>query len=1323
MSPVVGQPVNVLPTITVQYSADASIGLDLTKLSVMVNDANWTSKFSQGVTSASYTVVQSDRLVAGSGKLRIVATVADNAGTTSTPDSKAYDLIPILRALDKTAGFPGDTVQISSAAGLDPTFSNNFLRFQAQGGGVVDAPFTAVSADGATGAVIIPDTAASGAVSLVVNGMVSSETLPFVIAALRDCGPPKKILPFDDNSFLVWNQAPSPCAWWTTRDSLLFREDLKGNKYLSDDVDPLFFDLLDVAMEKTGTYYALVGSTDPASITIRYLGKDTIVDLTPLATTLTASSGGATNSGGTGGPGGTCVGDYAKTLLPIKWPATDFDSQGNFYFTIATWKCRSPLGADWDKLQVYRVSHASLEAGGRAPIELVAADVASVTPLSVGFYGYAVDLRIDCNDVGHLAIANPGAGGGTMASIPLNGPGTSGKLDIPIPFSMSLPVTPGQVWVSGVPSVLQFTPEIWSSTGGVVASGSGGFMTLTQDGSVLWYQGGAGFTRVPIPQNLRVTPQDNGAGVVTALACPCGPSKNTLVIAPSPSTTRYKAQKDTTTPMVVTFTGPKGLTAGTLAISNLSGTAVTLNPVPTLTVVDGTSDPSTYSLTWAGPWLTNPSDATSYLPSGDYKIMITATGGGRSVHSLANDPHATVSLVEVTSVELCQADGLEDGCSPLQTPYQGVSADNLGVPKVGGQDASQGRPGGGMRIFAEATTPGGTVLNQVKVRATISPRLPLGDGNDVTVYFQSYDVADPVGSSVSPVTNGQDNRGKPLQGTLAHAHKTVSAGTTTASTTFKTSTYPGDNYRIAASTSNTWVGALAAVRPSQTGDVQDSNQQKVSAGLLSPMLTVWRTLHVEVNAMAAPPPVNSKDPHYSARNFIVGNVTGLSNLAVMGPQSKKPTRLTLLPEVTNPRLVLDDGSRNLDGTGTTFGFGRFENGTIRVGSDPGSVTITPLDGNGTDYVRRSTGISIPYALYLPGQTPTPSPTPTPLPPPTATPIPAVDNSTSPSPRMFAVVRNIFHNVFASMNRPRTAASRTFGLLAQSGPPTAPTPFGGVLLGWDAAGKTFDLDKSVGPNNTNFDGGSIVVAGVTWTIIRARGHHVEVDGDQALPFNLVDDDKATPPFGFRAGLLTASDNPAVNPLAQAYVRPSYDLASPKTPPFLRNVSIPVTLNSDGTTTEDDNLLINQLCVGRTNLSSADFWVVYLQGAFQGDELLDRDPDNEDKSTLGKTMYWTTDNGFVGALGSLIYLETTQDSRRAAMTSDTNAYQQCLDQVVTHEVGHQFGLGHNEDADIMSSGTLGCVTLWFFSPSDLGAIRSVVAPGPVLRLIKAVCTSTP
>ena len=82
------------------------------------------------------------------------------------------------------------------------------------------------------------------------------------------------------------------------------------------------------------------------------------------------------------------------------------------------------------------------------------------------------------------------------------------------------------------------------------------------------------------------------------------------------------------------------------------------------------------------------------------------------------------------------------------------------------------------------------------------------------------------------------------------------------------------------------------------------------------------------------------------------------------------------------------------------------------------------------------------------------------------------------------------------------------------------------------------------------------------------------------------------------------------------------------------------------------------------STPAYWVIYLQGAFQGPIAIDNDP-NAEGYLMGIT--WKTE-------GALIYLEGIKD---AAREYNVDAYV-AERQTVVHEVGHQFDLPDRQDA---------------------------------------------
>jgi hypothetical protein len=121
--------------------------------------------------------------------------------------------------------------------------------------------------------------------------------------------------------------------------------------------------------------------------------------------------------------------------------------------------------------------------------------------------------------------------------------------------------------------------------------------------------------------------------------------------------------------------------------------------------------------------------------------------------------------------------------------------------------------------------------------------------------------------------------------------------------------------------------------------------------MASDVLTVWRTLHVEVDSMTAIP----AHPHAEA-NVVMGNVTGIRGNGMMA------TRVDVDQNLNDGSPMLPDPNPNVTS-------GRFENGTITIGSGPQARPTPNLRGNGADYVETRTtsaGFIIPFAIVRSG---------------------------------------------------------------------------------------------------------------------------------------------------------------------------------------------------------------------------------------------------------------------------------------------------------------------------------------------------------------------
>jgi hypothetical protein len=315
--------------------------------------------------------------------------------------------------------------------------------------------------------------------------------------------------------------------------------------------------------------------------------------------------------------------------------------------------------------------------------------------------------------------------------------------------------------------------------------------------------------------------------------------------------------------------------------------------------------------------------------------------------------------------------------------------------------------GGGMRIFADRPTPTSPVENRVRIRARISPAVPMLGG----VYFQVYDVDDS-SSNIAPLddeTIGFDNKGMWTQLPLAGVNADTNG---IAETVFTVSMQPGDNFRAVATISNGFFNGIAAIQDDGINArlTNTAHGALVPAANVSGLLTVWRRLHVEVDSMAA-----------VTNNQVTGSITAISGNA---------TAATNLALSVNLRtgLTPPDNSPNLSaGTGN----GRFENGWIRVGA---VAAQSGVNGNGDTFVSNAGGFSLPAEIVFGGNT--------------------------------------------------VNAGQAVSL----------------------AGSVFGVSAGLGA--VNYAGGTLRVAGTTFTITANSASNVTVSGTPVLPFVLHDDDNDT-----------------------------------------------------------------------------------------------------------------------------------------------------------------------------------------------------------------------
>jgi len=277
--------------------------------------------------------------------------------------------------------------------------------------------------------------------------------------------------------------------------------------------------------------------------------------------------------------------------------------------------------------------------------------------------------------------------------------------------------------------------------------------------------------------------------------------------------------------------------------------------------------------------------------------------------------------------------------------------------------------GGGLRMFAErddaAAQP--SVDNQtVTVKATVVPRQA-----GVRVYFASFDVDDPT-ANTEPVDamdeefpdRGNDNRGTPNNGTFLNG---VSFADTDANGEARVqlvvTTQPGDNFRVAATLDENEFQRLGIYANEPDSIYVPANSEPVLAGFagrVSPLLTVWRSVYVEVDAMEPMPEYPNPES-----NFVGGFLSADSNGYLINGIAGVADTVFLDRSLVELSPTDRDLSPNLD-TLENYGKGRFENGWLWIGSD----VTAEIFGNGEFHVRKRTidgGLSIPFVIKKAGR--------------------------------------------------------------------------------------------------------------------------------------------------------------------------------------------------------------------------------------------------------------------------------------------------------------------------------------------------------------------
>ncbi len=168
----------------------------------------------------------------------------------------------------------------------------------------------------------------------------------------------------------------------------------------------------------------------------------------------------------------------------------------------------------------------------------------------------------------------------------------------------------------------------------------------------------------------------------------------------------------------------------------------------------------------------------------------------------------------------------------------------------------------GLNYHPDATLEDGNWNESIYVRVETTPRI-----NDVAIYMRALDPDDPSANSPGNALDTDaisglagDNRDRTARLTSRHLTTGFIDGTDGAvRNTFRVSHQPGDNHRVAASLkesslypvessvlNNDNIHPSGAPVPAQDGQ---ETQMATFIGHISPLLTIWRILHIELDSM------------------------------------------------------------------------------------------------------------------------------------------------------------------------------------------------------------------------------------------------------------------------------------------------------------------------------------------------------------------------------------------------------------------------------------------------------------------------------------------
>jgi hypothetical protein len=550
----------------------------------------------------------------------------------------------------------------------------------------------------------------------------------------------------------------------------------------------------------------------------------------------------------------------------------------------------------------------------------------------------------------------------------------------------------------------------------------------------------------------------------------------------------------------------------------------------------------------------------------------------------------------------------------------------------------------GQRIYPDKDTPTDTIDRQsVKVIATVLPATL-----NTNVYFGTFDLDDPSTSTVIDPqgATGNDNNGTVTNGTnaglLSGTNCTATANRLdcpisngTSESLLTVTMQPGDNFAVVASLTPDY----------RNGIVLDTNNGARIIDANNNELPIARTTGNEVVGIRTQMLTVWRRLHIEVdsmglvrENYVRGNVSGSYGIAA-------------------------GATRNINVTAPNLETNRFENGRIELAYITNFFDVVSNTSN-TVTIKNATSNSI-----------------------------VIDSGVN----------------FQILNQGST----------RSGLGTITT--GQTVASGDTV--TINVNSRVPLENNLFANGSLFITPTlnSLTVLSNTATSLEVRNnsrrrvsiDDATFFRLYDDDDMNddaPPIlgGGKTvdgdegddvpdpdlSLLQDSDLPANNVFAPAYIRPQCCLQGSRVnTPFILNLPMSVDVTQVPPIPSEVQTAFK--FENAIHSDKADFWAIYMSGAYQLDTRWDGDPQ-------GAVVLGIVDSLSTSGQGGLLFLETT---RTTELGNSWNTGARSRRHTVAHEIGHKFGAIHSDFGLMEQTSTR---TIGTFEDITINRIRKIRNP---------------